>query len=58
MKGHRKVAITIYTVLDISDIPLDKLLSDPFALKDKVDEFVTDCNQDFYMYTWADLGDE
>lgn len=58
MQGHRKVAVTIYTVLDVSDIPVDKLLLDPFALKDKVDEFVTECHQDFYMYTWEDLGDE
>ena len=58
MTGHRKVAITICTILDVSDIPMEKLVSDPFALKDKVREFVDDCNQEYFEYGWEDLGDE
>ncbi len=58
MQGHRKVAITICTILDVSDIPVEKLSSDPFALKDKVREFVDDCHQDWYEYRWEDLGEE
>lgn len=58
MKGHRKVAITIRTVLDVSDIPEEVLANDKYALKDKVKDFVFDCNQDFYDFGWEDLGEE
>lgn len=58
MTCHRKVAITICTILDVSDIPMDKLLLDPFALEPKVKEFIDDCHQDWYEYRWEDLGDE
>lgn len=58
MKGNRKVAITIYTVLDVRDIPRAKLQYDPFALKDKVEEVVKNCEPGYYEYYWIDLGEE
>lgn len=58
MKGHRKVAITICTVIDASDIPRAKLQYDPFALQEKVEEFIKECDKDYYEYYWVDLGEE
>lgn len=58
MKGHRKVAITIWTVLDVSDIPEQELESEPYALGEKVAELIRECNKDYYEFAWEDLGEE
>lgn len=55
--NHRRVAITIYTIMDATGVPYVGR-PNPYALKDLVLQFVHDCNCEYYNLEWEDLGPE